>query len=78
MTTIEREFYRNWRGPAPADEESWSLMFDPETRRLSVRHQWQVSGHSGFDEFEVAEFLEQKGGAQTALLDGLFQVPVDA
>jgi len=78
MTAIEREFYRNWRGPAPADEDCWSLVFDPATRRLSVRHQWQAAGHGGFDEFEVAEFLEQTGGAQTALIDGLFRIPADA
>jgi hypothetical protein len=78
MAIIEREFYRSWRGPAPADEDCWSLAFDPETRRLLVRHQWQASGHSGFDELEVAEFLEQTGGAQTALIDGLFRIPADA
>jgi hypothetical protein len=30
------------------------------------------------DEFEIAEFLEQKGAAQTALVDSLFQVHADA
>ncbi len=78
MAAIQHEFYRCWRGPAPADEDSWSLVFDPETRRLLVRHEWQASGHSGFDDLDVTEFLQQAGGAQTALIDSLFRVPADA
>ena len=78
MAVIQHEFYRSWRGPSPADEDIWSLVFDPETRRLLVRHEWQASGHGGFDDLEVTEFLEQTGGAQTALIDSLFRVPADA
>lgn len=78
MAVIQRKFYQSSRGPAPADEDSWCLVFDAETRRLLVRHEWQASGHGGFDELEVAEFLEQTGGAQTALIDSLFLVPADA
>ena len=78
MAAIRRKFYQSSRGPAPADEDSWYLVFDAETRRLLVRHEWQASRHSGFDELEVAEFLEQTGGAQMALIDSLFLVPADA
>lgn len=78
MAEINREFYQNWRGPAPADQDFWCLVFDTETRRLLVRHEWQASRHSGCDEFEVAEFLNQTGSAQTALIDSLFLVPADA
>ena len=78
MTAINREFYQSWRGPAAADQDSWSLVFDEVTRRLLVRHEWQASRHSGCDEFEVAEFLKQTGAAQGALIDSLFLVPVDA
>ena len=78
MAAIRHEFYRSWRGPAPADEDSWSLVFDPETRRLLVRHQWQASGHSGFDDLDVTQFLQQAGGAQTALVESLFRLPADA
>ena len=78
MTAIQREFYRSSRGPGPADEDSWYLVFDSEARRLLVRHEWQSSGHCGFDELPVAEFLEQSGGAQTALIDSLFRVPAYA
>jgi hypothetical protein len=75
---IDREFYQSWRGPAPADQDSWSLVFDEAPRRLLVRHQWQASLHSGCDEFELAEFLKQPGAAQTALIESLFLVPADA
>lgn len=78
MAVINRKFYQNWRGPGPSDQESWNLVFDTETRRLFVRHEWQTSRHNGLDEFEVAEFLQQAGEAQTALIDGLFLVPADA
>ena len=78
MTVINRQFYQTWRGPAPNDQDSWSLSFDEETRRLLVRHEWRTSRHAGFDEFEISEFLKQTGEAQTALIDSLFLVPADA
>jgi hypothetical protein len=78
MAVINRKFYQSWSGPAPADQDSWSLVFDSETRRLQVRHEWQTSMHSGFDELEVAEFLKEAGDAQMALVDSLFLVPADA
>ena len=77
MAAINREFYRSWRGPAPSDQDSWSLVFDTETRNLLVRHEWRTSRHDGVDEFEVAEFLKQTGAAQTALIESLFLVPAD-
>ena len=43
MTVINRQFYQTWRGPGPADQDSWSLLFDEETRRLLVRHEWRTS-----------------------------------
>ena len=58
MTVINRKFYQSWRGPGPADQDFWSLVFDPDTRRLLVRHEWQTSRHDGFDELELAEFLQ--------------------
>lgn len=78
MAVINRKFYQTWRGPGPADQDSWSLVFDPETRRLLVRHEWQSSRHDGFDELEVAEFLKQTGSEQAALIDCLFLVPAEA
>lgn len=78
MAVIDRKFYQTWRGPRPTDQDSWWLVFDSEAKRLLVRHEWQTSNHSGFDELEVAEFLQQTGAAQTALIDSLFLVPAEA
>jgi hypothetical protein len=78
MAVINRRFYQSWRGPGPADQDTWSLVFDPDTRRLLVRHEWQTTGHDGFDELEIVEFLEQTGAAQTAFINSLFPVPADA
>ena len=74
MAVIQREFYRSARGPSPRDEDWWTLVFDRVIGRLFIRHEWETSGHSGVDEFELVEFLEQDGAAQTALLDTLFRV----
>ena len=78
MAVVNRKFYQSWRGPAPGDQDHWSLVFDPDTKRLLVRHDWQTSRHDGFDEMELAEFLKQTGAAQTALIDSLFLLLADA
>jgi hypothetical protein len=84
MATVQREFYRSATGPSPSDEDWWTLIFDRVIGRLFVRHEWQavghggVAGHGGVDDFEIAEFLEQEGAPQAALIDSLFQVHVDA
>jgi ribonuclease HI len=72
MTVIQREFYRSARGPAPTDEDVWSLIFDAASAQLTVRHEWMATGHSGVDEYEIAEFLAQEGAARTALIETLF------
>ena len=77
MAIIQREFYRSARGPSPRDEDWWVLVFDRVIGRLFVRHEWHAAGHSGVDEFEIAEFLAQQGAAQTTLIDSLFQVHAD-
>jgi len=68
MAAIQHEFYRSSRGPGPADEDWWSLVFDPETRRLLVRHEWQASGHGGFDDLDVTDAGDARQPMQT--LDG--------
>ena len=79
MAVIQREFYRGARGPTPTDEDAWRLVFDPSALRLVVRHEWEATGHTGVDEFEIAEFLAQEGEPQAALIDILFdQVHSDA
>jgi hypothetical protein len=45
MATIEREFYCSARGPAPTDDDTWRLVFDPRAMRLLVRHEWEAAGH---------------------------------
>jgi hypothetical protein len=78
MAAIQQGFYRSARGPAPTDEDSWLLVFDRETKRLFVRHEWQAARHNGVDEFEISEFLEWEGAAQEALIDHLFHLHADA
>jgi hypothetical protein len=72
MATIEREFYRSWRGPSVNDIDTWQLVFDRCSRNLMVRHQWETDRHSGVDDFGIAEFLVAQGPAQSALLTLLF------
>jgi hypothetical protein len=60
IATIEREFYLGARGPAATDEDAWPLVSDPRAMRLLVRHEWEAAGHSGVDEFEIAEFLARR------------------
>lgn len=79
MTSLEREFYRSARGPAPSDEDIWHLVFDADAASLIVRHEWRATGHAGVEEFTVAEFLAQRGAAAEALIALLFdRVPVEA
>ena len=73
MITLECEFYRSFRGPAPADEDAWRLVFDHTAMRLTVSHEWQTTRHSGRDEFTIDEFLAQRGDPQKALITLLFE-----
>jgi hypothetical protein len=75
----ERVFYRSARGPLPADEDTWRLVFDDKARRLVIRHEWQATGHAGADDYAVDEFIMQRGAAANALLALLFdRTAVDA
>jgi hypothetical protein len=79
MAIIQREFYRSARGPTPVDEDVWRLVFDRRAMRVLVRHEWETTGHSGVDEFEIGEFLAQDSAAQAALIEILFdRTRVDA
>jgi len=71
MATIEREFYRSWRGPSVSDIDTCRLVFDVH-RNLVIRHQWETDRHGGADDFGIAEFLVEQGAAQSALLTLLF------
>jgi hypothetical protein len=72
MAILEREFYCSARGPAPADEDTWQLVFDQNAKRLFVRHEWHAARHAGTDEFTLDEFLIQGDAASEALLALLF------
>jgi hypothetical protein len=67
MPSIEREFYRSARGPAPGDEDTWRLVLDREAGNLAVRHEWKTARDSGVADIGVAEFLAQQGAAPAAL-----------
>ena len=40
MARMVREFHRSARGPVLNDEDWWRLVFDTETGRLFVQHEW--------------------------------------
>jgi hypothetical protein len=73
LAILKREFYRNFRGPSPSDEEAWSLVLDQNAMRLTICHEWETARHSGVDEFPIDEFLAQNGPAQEALTALLFE-----
>ena len=68
MESLEREFYRSARGPLPADEDVWRLVFDRATGKLVVRHEWESQRYTGVDDYAIEEFLAHQGAAQSALL----------
>lgn len=72
MTILEREFQRSARGPAPTDYDTWRLVLDQASAQLIVRHEWQSTGHSGADDFTLAEFLAQESAVRDALVAFLF------
>ena len=72
MAIMQRPFFRSPRGPSPGDHDAWTLMFDSAAKRLLVRHLWGTSRHSGYDDWDIAEFLADEGEPQKALLELLF------
>ena len=73
-----REFYRTGRGPTPADEDLWCLVYDDSAKRVFVRHEWRAARHNGVEDFEIQAFLEQTGDAPMALVKALFEGPASA
>jgi hypothetical protein len=73
MAITQRPFFRSARGPSPADYDAWTLVFDSAAKRLLVRHLWETSRHSGYDDWDIAEFLaDEEGAPQAALFEILF------
>jgi len=73
MASMEREFYRGARGPAPSDTDFWRLVLDDTGKHLVVRHEWRTARHSGSNDFTLADFLGQEGAARDALIRLLFE-----
>jgi hypothetical protein len=71
MPATQREFFRSARGPHPANLDTWSVVFDPDGRRLFVRHEWRAAGHGDVADFDIAGFLKQDGAASTAPIEDL-------
>ena len=71
MALLTRELRRAATGPVANDEDWWRLVFDTDTKRLYIEHEWQHTdvrepGHSGHEkaQIEIHEYLTQAG--QTA------------
>ena len=90
MAVLRRELHRSAKGPVMNHEDWWRIVFDTDTKRLYVEHEWHhvdVPGDSepaiGRAEMEIAEYLTQ--GGQTAghrelwrLLKGIFEDEANA
>ncbi|GJE46861.1 hypothetical protein [Methylobacterium soli] len=71
MALLIRELQRSAKGSGANDEDWWRLVFDTDTKRLYVEHEWQhtevrEAGHSGQgkERVEIPDYLTQAG--QTA------------
>jgi len=71
MALLRRELHRTAKGPVANDEDTWSLVFDTDTKRLYVEHEWQHvdvrrggASDNGTEQIEISEYLLQ--GGQTA------------
>jgi hypothetical protein len=71
MALLIRELQRSAKRPFAVGEDWWRLVFDTDTKRLYVEHEWQhtdvrEAGRSdhGKEHIELPEYLTQAG--QTA------------
>ena len=89
MALLKRELDRQLKGPEVTQRNIWTLVFDTDTKRLYVEHEWiyldsHDQGSTDFrtDMMDVADYLTQ--GGQTAghrelwrLLRAMFNEQVD-
>jgi hypothetical protein len=89
MAFLKRELHREVKGPEITELDFWSLVFDTDTKRLYVEHEWthldpRIRGSADYrtDIMDIAEYLTQ--GGQTAghrelwrLLRTIFKEEVD-
>ncbi|WP_336492241.1 hypothetical protein [Methylobacterium nigriterrae] len=71
MALLVRELQRSAKEAVTDDEDRWRLVFDTDTKRLYVEHEWRHSeareaGRSGQgkEQIEIPDYLTQAG--QTA------------
>ena len=71
MALLRRELHRSAKGAVANNEDTWSLVFDTDTKRLYVEHEWQHVGvcrggaaDNGTEQIEISEYMLQ--GGQTA------------
>jgi hypothetical protein len=70
MALLKRELHEQCEGPQLARKDLWALVFDTDTKRLYVEHEWAsrktpegvAEGQTGA--MDIAEYLTQ--GGQTA------------
>jgi hypothetical protein len=88
MALLKRELHRQCGGPEVTRKDLWALVFDTDTKRLYVEHEWtSLERREGEAEcrtgaMDIAEYLMQSG--QTAghrelwrLLQSLFELTGD-
>ena len=68
MALLIRELQRSAKGPVANDEDWWRLVFDTDTKRLYIEHEWQHTAmrgagrsDSGKEQIEISEYLTQAG-----------------
>ncbi|MHB2205261.1 hypothetical protein [Methylobacterium sp. CM6257] len=68
MALLIRELQRSAKGPVANDEDWWRLVFNTDTKRLYIEHEWQhtsvrETGRSahGKEQIEIPEYLMQAG-----------------
>ena len=66
MPRLVRELDRKATGPALNDEDWWRLVFDTDTKRLQVEHEWhhvnaRGKTDEGKTEKDVFAFLSESG-----------------
>ena len=85
MAFLKRELHREVKGPEVTELDFWNLVFDTDTKRLYVEHEWtyldsRIRGATDYrtDVMDIAAYLTQ--GGQTAghrelwrLLRGIFK-----
>ena len=71
MAILKRELHRLVKGPETTELDLWNLVFDTDTKRLYVEHEWTymdplIRGAADYrtDVMDIAEYLSQ--GGQTA------------